>query len=157
MSTPSAPTASTSPSSASDRPKESKVAPPAAVSFCVKDQAPPERTKTYTAPTVGTVAPFAPVEPTRISLPEAATDPPKNPDAMASGAVSFCAKDHVVPERTNTYAAPALVRPGRSPSAPTTIVSPDTATAWPKKSPATPSGGPSLPCPIHPPPLGTRT
>ena len=75
--------------------------------------------------------------------PDTATEYPKKSSAAASAAVSLPCSAQVTPERTNTYAEPA---PPASPGAPTTAVSPETATEVPNWSFAAASEAVSLAC-----------
>src|SRR5215467_5821017 len=90
--------------------------------------------------------------------PEIATDQPKkSPVAPPLGvSVKIACCDHLVPDRWNTYAAPACPKgsPANVPrfGAPTTAVSPSSATENPKFSLAVPTGSlaASLACWAHP-------
>ena len=86
--------------------------------------------------------------------PAMATDQPKKSPAAASAAVSSACWAQVVPERTNTYAAP-VAEPVSS--APTTIVDPAMATAAPNSSPAAPPGSASSACWVQVVPERTNT
>jgi hypothetical protein len=92
--------------------------------------------------------------PSRIVSPLIATLHPTRSPTAASGTVSFACCVHVVPARTNTYAAPRV--PFAS-SAPTTAVSPLTDTAKPKSSLSTVSSPQSVACSVHVSPLRTNT
>ncbi len=72
--------------------------------------------------------------------------------------VSFCCWLQIVPERTNTYAAPASTPPGVSAnSAPTTTVSPEIDTEMPKRSLHASSGATSFCCWLQVVPERTNT
>ena len=70
--------------------------------------------------------------PTTAVDPEMAAESPKKPLVAPSAAVSWACWDQAVPGRVNTCAAlvPELWR-----GAPATVVDPETASEWPKKSP----------------------
>ena len=76
--------------------------------------------------------------------PEIATLKPKLSNTAPSAAVSLACWLQLFPERMNTYAEPELGPASSSPKAPTTAVSPETATLKPKKSPAAPSAARSF-------------
>ena len=64
--------------------------------------------------------------------PEMAAESPKKPLVAPSSAVSSACWDQAVPERVNTCTAPV---PELRQGAPTTVVDPETATEYPRKSP----------------------
>ena len=98
-----APTRAVMPEIATAPPKPPGV-PWRAVSSACSGQVVPERPNTYTAP----LPPFAEGAPMSAVLPEIATARPNQSPGMPLGALSFACRDHALPERTNTYAAPLL-------------------------------------------------
>src|SRR6266545_3212053 len=145
-----APTTAVSPPTATERPKVSLAAASLAVSFACWLQLVPLRTNTYAEP-ASLAASEAPTTTVLPLIPTAS--PNRSPDA-ASLAVSFACWLQPVPLRTNTYAEPASIL---SPEAPTTTVSPVTATEKPKMSPAAASLAVSFACWLQPVPLRTNT
>ena len=95
--------------------------------------------------------------PTTAVSPETATEMPKMSFDAASEAVSFCCWLQRVPLRTNTYAEPLSRPASSSPYAPTTAVSPDTATEMPKSSYNAASEAVSFCCWLQRVPLLTNT
>ncbi len=136
---PSAPTARVAPVRATESPKSAPEAASDAVSSACWDQLVPERTNTYAAP----VPELAPVAPTTAVDPAIVTETPKKSSSAAPGSAISACWDQLVPERTNTYPAPAKES---LPSAPTTAVDPETATEPPKKSSGAPSEAVSVAC-----------
>src|SRR5215470_13763330 len=147
------------PARATSQPKASPVVVSEPVNFAVCGHVAPERTYSKTAPELPSWPGRA--VPTALAStvpPEIATDQPKKspvaPPLGVSAKIACC--DHFVPERWNTYAAPACPKgsPGNVPrfGAPITAVSPSRATENPKVSLAVPAGSlaASLACWVHP-------
>ena len=78
--------------------------------------------------------------------PDRATEAPRNCWKPWAATVSLACRDQVVPDRTNTYAAPAARLPKLWNGAPTTTVDPDRATDQPRCAPAAPWAMVSLAC-----------
>src|SRR5262249_40907918 len=129
----------------------------APVNFAVCGHAAPERTYSKTAPELPWRGRAVPIALASTVPPEIATDQPKkSPVAPPLGvSVKIACCDHLVPDRWNTYAAPACPKgsPANVPrfGAPTTAVSPSSATENPKFSLAVPTGSlaASLACWAH--------
>src|SRR5215469_1321509 len=95
-----------------------------AVSLACWDQVVPDRTNTNAAP----VNELLRGSPTTAVDPDTATDQPRSSDTrLWTGAVSLACRNQVVPDRTNTYAAPVIRFPKLWKGAPTTAVDPDRA------------------------------
>src|SRR5215472_1524592 len=147
------------PARATSQPKASPASVSAPVNFATCGHVAPERTYSNTAPELtswpGRAVPMALAS---TVPPEIATDQPKKspvpPPLGVSVKIACC--DHLVPDRWNTYAAPACPKgsPGNVPrfGAPITAVSPSRATENPKVSLAVPAGSlaASLACWVHP-------
>src|SRR6266540_2518834 len=149
-----APTTAVSPLIPTASPNRSPDAASLAVSFACWLQPVPLRTNTYAEPASGPASVSSEMAPTTAVSPLTATERPKVSLAAASLAVSFACWLQLVPLRTNTYAEPASIL---SPEAPTTSVSPVTATEKPKMSPAAASLAVSFACWLQPVPLRTNT
>src|SRR5437660_6061656 len=81
--------------------------------------------------------------PTSAVRPESASAPPNPSPTVPSDGVSSASSVQLPPDRRKTYTAPA---PPPAPVAPTRRVDPESATAVPKESPATPFGASSSAC-----------
>ena len=101
------------------------------------------RTNTYAEPASALGGRSSRRAPTTAVSPETATDHPNTSLEAASEAVSLACWVQVTPERRKTYAEPA---PLLSRYAPTTAVSPETATETPNSSDWAASEAMSLAC-----------
>src|SRR4029453_17869823 len=96
--------------------------------FFFSVQTVPERTKTYAPP-----LPLAKLAPTSAVSPEMETLTPNSEPSSASEGTSFCCSVQTPPSLTKMYAAAGW--PPVPPGAPTTSVSPSTATEKPNQAP----------------------
>src|SRR5215472_9404156 len=141
------------PAKATSQPKPSPgpMSEPSSSAAC--DHVAPERTYSKTAPEPAASGALASTVP-----PERATEKPKRSPVLPpwGPSVRIACCDHFVPDRWNTYAAPTCPKgsPGNVPrfGAPTTAVSPSSATENPKFSLAVPAGSlaASRACWVHP-------
>src|SRR5689334_8337984 len=127
-----APTATVLPSRASEHPKSSKSPASLAVSFACCVQTVPDRTKTYADPASLTPGMSSSGAPTTAVSPTIQTELPNRSSTAASLAMSLACRFHAVPDRTKTYADPALLPPALSSRyAPTIAVLPEIETEKP--------------------------
>ena len=151
-----APTTAVSPLIDAKKPNASPAAASLAVSFACWVQLVPVRTNTYAEPESEPPS-SSHLAPTTAVSPPTATEKPNASFAAASLAVSFACWVQLVPVRTNTYAEPEFVPASSSHKAPTTAVSPLTATDQPNSSAPAASLAVSFACWLHVPPLRTNT
>src|SRR5213593_2899337 len=109
------------------------MAPSLATSFWRWTQPEGVCSKTYAAPKLEPpVGPLAPGAPRSARSPESETAAPTSQPQPSSLAVSFVLCSHVLPTRSNTYAAPEDSPAGEASRAPTSTRVPEADTAHPK-------------------------